>query len=30
MFRIAAFADLGGVSSKVLRDYDRLGIFRPA
>jgi len=30
VFRIAAFADLGGVSSKVLRDYDRLGIFRPA
>ena len=30
MFRIAAFADLGGVSPKVLRDYDRLGIFRPA
>src|SRR6478672_1149884 len=30
MFRIAAFADIGGVSSKVLRDYDRLGIFRPA
>ena len=30
MFRIAAFADLGGVSSKVLRDYDRMGIFRPA
>src|SRR3954447_12383521 len=30
MFRIAAFADLGGGSPKVLRDYDRLGIFRPA
>ena len=30
MVRIAAFADLGGVSPKVLRDYDRLGIFRPA
>lgn len=30
MFRIAAFAELGGVSPKVLRDYDRLGIFRPA
>ena len=30
MFRIAAFAELGGVSAKVLRDYDRLGIFRPA
>ena len=30
MFRIAAFAQLGGVSSKVLRDYDRLGLFRPA
>lgn len=30
MFRIAAFAQMGGVSSKVLRDYDRLGIFRPA
>jgi len=30
VFRIATFAQLGGVSSKVLRDYDRLGIFRPA
>src|SRR4051795_6700662 len=30
MFRIAAFDDLAGVSPKVLRDYDRLGIFRPA
>lgn len=30
MFRIAAFARLGGVSPKVLRDYDRLGLFRPA
>jgi DNA-binding transcriptional MerR regulator len=30
MFRIAAFGELGGVSPKVLRDYDRLGIFRPA
>ena len=29
MFRIAAFAGLGGVSAKVLRDYDRMGIFRP-
>jgi DNA-binding transcriptional MerR regulator len=30
VFRIAAFARLGGVSPKVLRDYDRLAIFRPA
>jgi DNA-binding transcriptional MerR regulator len=30
MFRIAAFARIGGASPKVLRDYDRLGIFRPA
>ena len=30
MLRIQAFAELGGVSSNVLRDYDRLGIFRPA
>ena len=30
MFRIAAFARLGGVSPKVLRDYDRLAVFRPA
>lgn len=29
MFRIARFASLSGVSPKVLRDYDRLGIFRP-
>jgi len=30
MFRIAGFARLGGVSPKMLRDYDRLGLFRPA
>jgi DNA-binding transcriptional MerR regulator len=30
VFRIAAFAELGGVSSNVLRDYDRPGIFKPA
>ena len=30
MFRIAAFAGLAGVSTNVLRDYDRLAIFRPA
>ena len=30
MLRIAAFASLGGVSSKVLRDYDELGLVRPA
>ncbi len=30
MFQIGAFARLGGVSAKVLRDYDELGIFRPA
>jgi DNA-binding transcriptional MerR regulator len=30
MFRIAAFARLGGVTPKVLRDYDALGLFRPA
>ena len=29
MFRIATFAGLSGVSPKMLRDYDRLGIFRP-
>jgi DNA-binding transcriptional MerR regulator len=29
MFRIATFARLGGASAKVLRDYDRLGLFRP-
>jgi DNA-binding transcriptional MerR regulator len=29
MFRIARFAALSGVSPKMLRDYDRLGIFRP-
>ncbi len=30
MFRIARFAAFTGVSPKVLRDYDRLGIFHPA
>ena len=30
MFRIAAFARLAGLSSKVLRDYDAAGVFRPA
>ncbi|HXI45362.1 MAG TPA: MerR family transcriptional regulator [Candidatus Acidoferrales bacterium] len=30
MFKIAAFAGLAGVSAKVLRDYDRAGLFRPA
>jgi DNA-binding transcriptional MerR regulator len=30
VFQIGAFARLGGVSAKVLRDYDELGIFRPA
>jgi DNA-binding transcriptional MerR regulator len=30
VFRIATFASLGGVSSKVLRDYDAAGLFRPA
>lgn len=30
MFQISAFARLGGVSSKVLRDYDKIGLFRPA
>ena len=30
MFRIAAFARLGGVTPKILRDYDGLGLFRPA
>lgn len=29
VFRIARFASLSGVSPKMLRDYDRLGIFRP-
>jgi DNA-binding transcriptional MerR regulator len=30
MLQIAEFARLAGVSSKVLRDYDHLGLFRPA
>jgi DNA-binding transcriptional MerR regulator len=30
VFRIATFARIAGVSAKVLRDYDRLGLFRPA
>jgi DNA-binding transcriptional MerR regulator len=30
VFRIAAFARLSGLSSKVLRDYDAAGVFRPA
>jgi DNA-binding transcriptional MerR regulator len=30
VFQIGAFASLGGVSAKVLRDYDELGLFRPA
>lgn len=30
MFRISDFARLAGVSAKVLRDYDELGLFRPA
>ena len=30
MFRIAAFASLSGLSSKVLRDYDAAGVFKPA
>jgi DNA-binding transcriptional MerR regulator len=30
VFRIAAFARLGGLSPKVLRDYDATGVFRPA
>lgn len=30
MFRITEFAALAGTSAKVLRDYDRAGIFRPA
>ena len=29
MFRIGAFARLGGVSAKMLRAYDALGLFRP-
>jgi len=29
MFRIGEFARLGGVSAKMLRAYDRLGLFRP-
>jgi DNA-binding transcriptional MerR regulator len=29
MFHIARFAGLSGVSAKMLRDYDRLGIFKP-
>ena len=30
MFQITEFARLAGLSPKVLRDYDRLGLFRPA
>ena len=30
MLRIGAFARIGGISTKALRDYDRLGLFRPA
>lgn len=30
MFRIAAFAKLAGVSAKMLRAWDELGLFRPA
>jgi DNA-binding transcriptional MerR regulator/effector-binding domain-containing protein len=30
MFRVSAFARLGGVSAKVLRDYDEARLFRPA
>lgn len=30
LFRVSAFAALAGVSSKVLRDYDARGLFRPA
>lgn len=30
MFRIGAFARIGGVSAKQLRAYDMLGLFRPA
>jgi DNA-binding transcriptional MerR regulator len=30
MFQITEFARLAGVSPKVMRDYDRLGLFRPA
>ena len=30
MFRIGAFARIAGVSAKILRDYDELGLFRPA
>ena len=30
MFRIGAFARIGGVSAKQLRAYDTLGLFRPA
>jgi len=30
VFRIGAFARLSGLSPKVLRDYDAVGVFRPA
>jgi len=30
MFRIGAFARLGGISAKQLRAYDAIGLFRPA
>jgi DNA-binding transcriptional MerR regulator len=30
MLRIGAFARIGGLSAKALRDYDQLGLFRPA
>jgi DNA-binding transcriptional MerR regulator len=30
MLRIGVFARIGGISAKALRDYDELGLFRPA
>jgi DNA-binding transcriptional MerR regulator len=30
MFRVSSFAQLAGVSAKVLRDYDEAGLFHPA
>jgi DNA-binding transcriptional MerR regulator len=30
VFRVTSFAGLAGASAKVLRDYDRIGVFRPA
>jgi DNA-binding transcriptional MerR regulator len=30
VFRVSSFAGVSGASAKVLRDYDRIGVFKPA